>query len=87
MNKKVVILCKCWIDKNQQNIGFTRIKPIVYWKHEKCNVGYILLSKFVRLQSTKNAMWATFYHLNSSDDNPQYDRCPPGRKVGVSGTM
>ena len=26
----------------------------------------------------KNAIWATYYHQQSTDDNPQHDMCPSG---------
>lgn len=30
------------------------------------------------LEEMKNAIWATFYHQQSTDDNPQHDNCPSG---------
>lgn len=30
------------------------------------------------LEGMKNAIWATFYHQQSTDDNPQHDKCPSG---------
>ncbi|XP_032682124.1 uncharacterized protein LOC116849269 [Odontomachus brunneus] len=30
------------------------------------------------VDAMKDAIWATFYHKCSTDENPQHDKCPPG---------
>ena len=30
------------------------------------------------VEKMKNAIWATYYHQQSTDDNPQHDMCPSG---------
>lgn len=30
------------------------------------------------VEEMKNAIWATFYHYNSTDENPQHSKCPEG---------
>lgn len=32
------------------------------------------------IKKMRDAIWATFYHYSSSDDNPQHSLCPPGNQ-------
>jgi len=32
------------------------------------------------VEEMKKAIWATYYHKSSSDNNPQHQNCPPGEE-------
>jgi len=43
-------------------------------------------------QDMKEAIWATYFHCNSSDENPQHQKCPSGehswwRKAEATGSL